>query len=206
MFDNKYSSIISNIKLNRHPIAWIRKLNIEKNNLTFSKYEYAPHTINDPRIIFHVPLDQMHNNRLIGTLYNLKKNQDLALHSRIVVNNKIMHIPMIDFGGKNKAEFQLDVLQDLRQLWKMDFAIFDSGRSFHAYGDMLITHSQWIRFMGSLLLINKPGQIKLIDTRWIGHRILAEYSSLRWSCNSTQYKRYPLYIGMLSELSDLSSN
>jgi hypothetical protein len=52
--------------------------------------------------------------------------------------------------------------------------------------------------MGSLLLLNKPSGFKLIDERWVGHRIMAGYSALRWSCNTKQYKKMPTQIGYLN--------
>ena len=107
---------------------------------------------------------------------------------------------MIDFGGRHQDILLLKPLHDLQSYWSMEFAIFDSGRSFHAYGNRLLSTEEWIQFMGSLLLLNEPGKNKLIDTRWIGHRLMAGYSSLRWSCNTRWYKRFPTFIGLLSEL------
>ena len=53
---------------------------------------------------------------------------------------------------------------------------------------------EWIKFMGSLLLLNIPGKIKIVDSRWVGHRLLGGYASLRWSNNTRQYKRFPVLI------------
>ena len=63
----------------------------------------------------------------------------------------------------------------------------NSGRSFHAYSLRLISPKEWREFMGRLLLLNLPGRSSFIDSRWVGHRLVAGYASLRWTANSEQY-------------------
>jgi hypothetical protein len=35
--------------------------------------------------------------------------------------------------------------------------------------------------MGRLLLLNLPEKPCLVDTRWVGHRLIGGYAALRWS-------------------------
>jgi len=199
-----------NLKLDRHPYSWVldtfKNIFETSNNVSvnFSDYSYVPRTIEDERHVFSENMRNLDIEHLTYLLKRLKQNRDLAIHSVINVNDKIFHIPMIDFSMKNINDFSAPPIKKLIEYWNMDFAIFSSGRSFHAYGNKLLSEKEWIRFMGSLLLLNEPSGRKIIDTRWIGHRILAGYSALRLSCNTTQYKAYPKTFTkdkyMLSEL------
>ncbi len=194
------------LKLDRHPIKWVmRSLGAALNNcnLVFSNYVYIPQSYSDERFIFEVPFHHLNDDALYSFLTRLSPRQDLALHSTICVDGNVLHIPMIDFGGRNQKTLNLKSLHALQSHWSMEFAIYNSGRSFHAYGDRLLPEDEWIKFMGSLLLLNEPGASRILDTRWVGHRLLAGYSALRWSCNTRQYKRYPAFVGMLSELMDI---
>ncbi|MFT7007642.1 MAG: hypothetical protein ACJAXJ_002171 [Colwellia sp.] len=199
-----------NLKLNRHPFKWVldnfkNQFNeLEKVSFNFSEYTYLPRTIKDERHCFTEPLENLNIDYLTSLLYRLNSNKDLAMHSIINIDSKKHHLPMIDFGMKNISDFSIPPIKKFIEYWNMDFAIFNSGRSFHAYGTRLLSEDEWIKFMGSLLLLNEPGGRKVIDTRWIGHRILAGYSALRLSCNSSQYKTYPkTYSKDLFMLSDI---
>ena len=101
---------------------------------------------------------------------------------------------MFDFTIKNQitreAYYRLNNFIDKKIFQNMIF--FSSGHSFHAYSTKLLTHKEWLSFMGSLLLVNSvDAQNSIIDTRWIGHRIMSGYGSLRWSNNSGKYLQIP---------------
>ena len=72
-----------------------------------------------------------------------------------------------------------------------DFDWYKSGRSYHGYGRSLLTHNDWIKQMGKLLLVNQIGVPPTVDPRWVGHRLIAGYASLRWTKNTPQYLDYP---------------
>lgn len=198
------------IKIERHPINWVLEKFSASNSIeeiskfTFSIYDYVPQTVADRRVNFSRLKNEFDIDFLVSTISGLSNREELAILSKVIVNDSIMHIPMIDLGGRHNEISNIKALRTLQEYWDIDFALYDSGRSFHAYGNRLISNSDWIKFMGHLLLINEPGKSKLIDTRWVGHRILAGYSALRWSFNTTQYKRYPTFIGLLSEFTDIS--
>jgi hypothetical protein len=42
-----------------------------------------------------------------------------------------------------------------------------------------------------LLLQNPTNDQQIVDSRWIGHRLLADYSALRWTAHQTQYLAPP---------------
>lgn len=202
MNNNHYS----HMKINRHPILWVydllslyRRWNVLSpySIVNFSRYRYFPHSFKDEREIFEVPLVNLDKSSLLDMLIDLDDGQELSLNSNIQSSHYKYHLPLIDFGGKDSKVIET-TLKEFCSYWDMHFQIYSSGRSYHAYGSKLLNESDWIKFMGSLLLLNVPGSSKIIDDRWVGHRILAGYSSLRWSKNTSQYKKYPTHIGVLN--------
>lgn len=199
-------NIYGNMKINRHPIFWICDLLSayrgwnslsSETVLHFSKYKYYPHSYKDEREIFKFPMYKLDKSSLFDMFMDLDDDQELSLNSNINDLNLEYHLPLIDFGGKESKLIESS-FKEFCAYWDMQFQIYSSGRSYHAYGDRLLSSTEWIKFMGSLLLLNIPGTSKIIDDRWVGHRILAGYSSLRWSKNTSQYKKYPTHIGFLN--------
>lgn len=202
----KNSNGLSKIKINKHPVSFIDHLEIpEHATLTFSDYLYDKQSFQDVRSQFHFEKNELNENWLLNHIFSMNPLFELALHSSFEVNGEIFHIPMIDFTAKRTEQSSLLALRKLSEYWKTDFLIFFSGRSFHAYGVRPITNADWVKFMGSLLLLNIRGTTnKLIDTRWVGHRILAGFAALRWSKNTSHYKGFPTFQGYLSELKEVN--
>lgn len=197
------NSNVYGMKLNRHPITWVAQVlnnNWLSNNadLLMSKYHYVPQSFNDYRYEFSISVQNLNENTLLDMILSLEPEFELAMHSKVIIGNNIYHFPMIDFGSKGSSPAASETIRELCSYWNMSFNIYESGRSFHAYGNRLLTHEEWLQFMGSLLLLNKPSGYKLIDERWVGHRIMGGYSSLRWSKNTSHYKRFPTYCGYVN--------
>lgn len=116
---------------------------------------------------------------------------ELALNSRVLLADKtVMHIPMIDLATKAAGIISrvLDVLPTNlsgAMIW------FESGRSYHGYGTVLISHDDWVKLMGRFLLVNQPQVPPVVDPRWIGHRLISGYASLRWTKNTGHYLQKP---------------
>jgi hypothetical protein len=199
---NFSSSSIHRMKLRRHPVVCVAQILApwfnSKAEVQMSKYNYVPQSFQDHRSEFSLQVNLLNENKLLAMLTSLEPEYELAMHSKIIIDNNVYHIPMIDFGSKGTSPAASETIKELCRHWNIGFNIFESGRSFHAYGNRLLTNEQWIQFMGSLLLLNKPSGYKLIDERWIGHRIMAGYSALRWSKNTSQYKKFPTYCGFVS--------
>lgn len=197
----------SNIKISRHPLHWVAQVityYINSNmldasaTLVFSKYKYRPQTYEDKREIFNLSVYSLNEGSFLQMLMDLESGEEVACHSQVLSMGKNYHLPMIDFGYKGMSPGESESLRELCSHWNIDFNIYTSGRSYHAYGNRLLTESDWVKFMGSLLLMNKPSGFKLIDERWVGHRLMAGYSALRWSKNSSHYKKYPTQSGYIS--------
>lgn len=177
-----------------HPFFFLENIFDSESIYSLSKYIYLPDSLTDDRIIYQVSGSELTPNYIDNMIYSLNFDQELAFHSIIKTKyGKTLHIPMIDFATNNldiDIYYRLKNFIDYKILSHMIF--FSSGNSFHAYSSKLLTHKEWLSFMGSLLLINPPNSsINIIDDRWIGHRILSGYSSLRWSNNSGTYRAIP---------------
>jgi hypothetical protein len=160
--------------------------------LTLSYYVYRPQSLVDERTVIHVSradfLDISFITRLID---RCPQNQDLAAHSLMQCNDDIArHIPMVDMSTNARAHLsKLRAFLDTETFF--GFTWFESGRSFHGYGNHLLTHEQWISYMGQLLLSNQKDLKPTVDPRWIGHRLIAGYAALRWTRNTEHYLKLP---------------
>lgn len=186
-----------------HPFQMVRQFINSDSKYTLSKYIYLPDSVSDEREFIHVLGKDFTEELVSVSVDNLTSTQELAFHSVVDVVRKNgsekKHIPMIDFTVKDKINqntyFRLKHFIDKKIFNRLVF--YSSGRSFHAYAPILITNTEWKKFMASLLLVNPAGnENSIIDTRWVGHRLLSGYGTLRWSHNSGKYlqepKRYDL--------------
>lgn len=178
-----------------HPYIFIKSILDNEANYSMSKYIYLPDSLSDERQFFH-PKGSEFSEYYVSQLINtLNTNQELAFHSNIKTKSgRTYHIPMIDFTIQNEisrdAYYRLNNFISKKVFNEMTF--FSSGHSFHAYSSKLLTHKEWLSFMGSLLLVNPVNaENSIIDTRWIGHRVMSGYGSLRWSNNSGKYLQLP---------------
>lgn len=182
---------------NDHPYFFIKTFLDSSNTYLLSSYVHTPDTLNDKRLLHKIQgkyFNEKYVNRLINSLYY---NEELAFHSNFIsTSGKIYHIPMIDFSLSHEHQideyllYRLEQFIDKKILGRMQF--FYSGNSFHAYSSYILTSEEWVKFMASLLLIDPAKRLfKIIDNRWIGHRIISGYAALRWTNNTGKYKNVP---------------
>ena len=194
---SKLTSSYQGLKLfdwNTHPIKVIETIvnhygqDIE---FEFSRYKYIPQSLEDKREIFNMN-GSMLSRDYVATLFSeLNEGEELALHSKILINNQLKHIPMIDLSAKSTARAIKGLMGLLPKNISSELVFFNSGRSFHAYSTCLIDNENFPSFLGRLLLSNQVGEPLLVDSRWVGHRLVGGYLSLRWSCNTKNYVQYP---------------
>ncbi|MCY1274832.1 hypothetical protein D9M68_489950 [compost metagenome] len=177
-----------------HPFYFLEALFEKEDSIfSFSKYVYTPDALFDEREIIKIPSPELTADRISQEISLLNQNQELSINSNVSIKGRSYHIPMIDFaleeGLSNKI---IDRMFDyLPKAIVLSMAFYHSGNSYHAYSTTLLSPKEWLEFMGRLLLINPRGGQQIIDSRWIGHRIIGGYSSLRWSNNSSIYKKPP---------------
>ena len=160
--------------------------------LTLSYYRYVPQTVEDQRVQIRVPRDDFFSETHMTTLLaDAGQHHEVALHSVVTLQSGAQrHIPMVDMSTTAKAQLgKLAAFVDPAQFGELVW--FNSGRSFHGYGTKLLSNEQWIRLMGALLLSNQKDLKPIVDPRWIGHRLLAGYSALRWTKNTDFYLGHP---------------
>jgi hypothetical protein len=177
-----------------HPFYFLSSLfRKEEATFEFSKYVYTPDSLLDEREIFSVSGNDLTEEWVQSTLSLLRPDQELAIHSKVSMAGRNWHIPMIDFSlEKGMSEEVFDRMSRLLpKSLMLNMAVYSSGRSFHAYSTTLLTPKSWYDLMGRLLLINPRNADEIVDTRWVGHRLVGGYGSLRWSNNSGQYLGHP---------------
>jgi hypothetical protein len=180
-------------RLDLHPVAFVRTLRARYGadlELSFSRYIYVRRVRKDARESFRVPIADVSHRWLRRELAALAPDQELALESRVRTGRSVRHIPMIDFVGLERGQLAA-VMEVLPQYPVREAQVYFSGRSFHAYFPVLITPSEWVRFMASALLCNTPSRPQLVDQRWVGHRLIGGYGALRWSYNTVHYRGFP---------------
>jgi len=163
----------------------------------FSRYVYTPDSLLDEREIFEVSGAALSEEWLESQIGKLRSDQELAIHSRVRIAGRTLHIPMLDFAASEIGPDQLDRIRVFlpRQVFRTS-AFYCSGRSFHAYSTTLLNPKAWSIFLGRSLLINPSDGETIVDTRWVGHRLIAGYCSLRLSNNSHQYRGMPRRIDL----------
>lgn len=179
-----------------HPISllmeWKSSLR-DDDILHFSHYKYIPQSPFDERNNVKVSVKQVSMKWLRDEIEKLEPGWDLAWHSLIRTSKGYgRHVPMVDFSTQymNTKERRL-VYELVEKFIGTRIRLYRSGRSFHGYATVLLSEKKWKEFMGRLLLLNLPSENAIVDSRWIGHRIIAGYASLRWTANSEHYKQIP---------------
>lgn len=183
------------LNLSRHPVVLIEEFArslARTSRFELSYYKYRPQSLLDERRRVRIRAPELNALKIKELLEGLRPDEELAFHSSILVGpRKKVHLPLIDFFGHlNSGSLELIEKTIGSRLFE-SLAIYDSGRSFHGYILHPVSEREWVRFMGTILLMNLPDQHPVADSRWVGHRLRAGYASLRWSRNTEQYLMPP---------------
>ncbi|MDB4950901.1 MAG: hypothetical protein JWM27_3550 [Gemmatimonadetes bacterium] len=176
-----------------HPVAVVREICAAHPEIDFLElgiYKYRPQSLSDDRRYKQVsPASLVVEFR--DTCRDLKADEEIAFHSRVYIGESVLHIPMIDFVGSLNQAKQCEIARVVAEFNCDRVYMFSTGRSYHLYAMPLLNTSQWIAFMGRILLLNLPESAPIVDWRWVGHRLLAGYGALRWTKNTDQYEDLP---------------
>ena len=168
--------------------------------LALSYYTYRPQTVGDDRRTLQISSSAFCDEAHIEALQSAAPSgYELAIQSDLMLTTgERQHLVMVDMSTAARAH--LDKLRVfLGDHFFQQIAWFASGRSYHGYGEKLLSQSEWVQFMGLLLLANKPRLEPTVDPRWIGHRLLAGYSALRWTRNTSHYLLQPARLEQLGQ-------
>lgn len=168
----------------------------------FSYYEYEPQSVLDRRHIFKVPSHELNRFTLEDFIEKAPAGYEVAFHSSVRIDGKVFHIPVFDFMcGVDKLSMAMSVSKKMlpKSVWQ-GLIFFDSGRSMHGYARTLVGAQAFRKILGRALLMNFPGEEQIIDSRWIGHRLIAGYGTLRISQRTKHYLKCPSYVARAADL------
>lgn len=185
-----------------HPVDGLRHFLLHQSPelvLEFSKYVHLGHGRTLSREIFQVQARNVSPAWLAEEIRSLSHEQELALHSKVLQNDRTYHIPMVDFAKVESIKGLLVKTQPIRESLSIDITLYNSGQSMHGYYFCLIDENEWHKYLGRLLLCDPPfgGEEQNIDSRWVGHSLEHGFSALRWSCNSAIYQSLPQLVDVV---------
>lgn len=189
-----------------HPYYWAADFvsrNTSISALALSYYKYIPQTVTDNRVHLSLSRAEFLSASFMEEIRkNCPEEMELAFHSKVELRSgEVRHIPMLDMA--TSAPAQLQKLKDFLGKETFDaISWFKSGRSFHGYCAALLSETNWVRMMGTLLLANQKDLKPIVDPRWIGHRLISGYSALRWTKNTDQYISRPTLLETSSKRTD----
>jgi hypothetical protein len=147
----------------------------------FSVYRYHPESLWDDRKSYAVSPGELRS-KYAQLAKQLEDNEDIAFDSVVKDGRgRKRHFGLVDFNTPDRvrAEQASDLLVSEYEVPRA--ALVFSGRSYHLYMGMLLSHPSWVKFMGRILLLNPRNEPPIIDSRWVGHRLVGGCASLRWS-------------------------
>lgn len=95
------------------------------------------------------------------------------------------HIPMIDFSSSGVGHDLSKAKEGLGKIRQKRGFLLNSGNGLHYYGLNLLSKDEWPQFLGRCLLLNMR-ETRIVDHRFIGHRLIDGYSCLRVTAHSTK--------------------
>lgn len=197
----------------KHPLVFLQNL-IESKNLFhayffFSVYECRAGygeglgDIREKRRI-RVRGDDIYDLKIRMMLSDLKEGEELGLISMVEISYGRdlipMHIPMIDFAVPNhRIDIALHrtLYNDTGYLLNRKIWVYNSGRSFHAYGQDLIENNRYINYLNYLIIADRKNSI---DHQWVGHSIRNWAACLRWSKNTDHHTTYPTHLDTINPM------
>ena len=122
-----------------------------------------------------------------------KFNNDVwSMTSKVICSdNQSYHIPMMNFHPYEKDVKHIE--ESINLICKnYNGVILDSGRYFHYYGNALLTHEEWLKFLADFSM-----PCILVSPRYIGHVLYRGYCSLRLNTEKTFKPKIPRVIKIL---------
>ena len=128
-----------------------------------------------------------------GKYDSLPGRSIVALTSRVQVQKTDLelHIPMVDFRLDSDPANDELATELLKVLGEPGYLV-DSGRSYHFYGQTLVTHEDFYRFLGRAQLMSHYA-----DQRWIGHQLISGKAALRISSGCDEEAASPRFVAQI---------
>lgn len=191
------------LKQDRTPLTFVNKLLLEntkqdKAALEFSIYKSGGEGVTLSRETFKLELNSSIISNIQERISSLKQGEELAIHSVIYFKSEKFYFPFVDLASQDESLVRNSIAPKIKDYLKDSVLIFSSGRSFHIYSEKKLHYTEWIKFLGSTLLLNpRKGFMENIDSRWVGHSLEQGFGSLRLSANTSLYLKVPELIETL---------
>jgi len=120
----------------------------------------------------------------------LRSGEEVALDSRcrMAQNEQVWHLAMLDW--RPQSEFPMRHARRLAALIHApEFLIVASGRSYHVYFKKLLSTEEFREFLTRSILAEDSASG--VDYRWVAHRLLDGFATLRWSGQSWRHAHEP---------------
>lgn len=124
-----------------------------------------------------------------GVWNNLPNREMVSLSSRVWTEGAEAYLQMLDLGVSVTEPNAEDAIRDAIQVMGTTGLLVKSGRSFHFYGDSLMTPVEHVKFLARAALM-----APLVDSRWVMHQLLDGQSALRISNNLERGEMIPTFI------------
>lgn len=187
-------------------IKEIIRLNPQISKLRFRTYYYVPLAIKEvkePVCFFLTTKEFKEGEKLQERIKNLQEGWDIGIVSRVILKDgSEAHIPMIDFKLSKNQENLQKIKKALKEtLNEKEGYILETEVSYHYYGANLLKGDKgWRNFMAKCLLTSivhsRENIEEVVDSRYIGHKLLEGESCLRLS-NNTTHKFIPKIVDFL---------
>jgi hypothetical protein len=114
-------------------------------------------------------------NWLNDTINSIGSEQAIGIVSKCTTNQGVVsHIPLMDFSCPPTENYERFIVAALNRIGCKRGILVNSGKSFHFYGLELQSSEEWRVFMSYSILLSP-----FTDVRYIGHRLISDYSILR---------------------------
>jgi hypothetical protein len=142
------------------------------------------------RDYFEVKLSAVNETWLERTLAALPKDETLGFTGRVFIDGEEFFMPALDLAmrGANGATLDTFLAHFDWDDDDTDAALYVTDNSFHVYFAKLLPAVSFQSFVAKALLLNdRDGGvlIEAVDTRWVGHAILRNAATVRWSLKHT---------------------
>jgi hypothetical protein len=109
------------------------------------------------------------------TEFPVQLGSSLTLLSEVTLHDgSIGLLPMIDFHAFKSPANQRLVESVAERLFPSGSILVDSGESYHAYGNQILSQEGFIRFLGTALLF-----VPIVDRAYVAHQLIEGRCALR---------------------------
>ena len=141
---------------------------------------------------FSIPIDEHLAVRLRGACGPLPEDEAVVVSSAMRFRGgSTYHIPMLDFHCVASESTERLVRQVAIRIWPQGGYLVASGKSYHFYGNGLLTDCELVTFLATSLLYGP-----VVDRAWVAHQLLERACGLRISHRAT-YPFPPFLVGRI---------